>query len=87
MLIFKQYPVKIALHLHWFISKEHGYNNSMMRITKRNDKWVVELEGYGYPKIRNNYSKFEDAVDYAASSLKGDYRRNPEDFPSELEIK
>tara|TARA_R110000824_G_scaffold315216_2_gene502289 strand:- start:1247 stop:1426 length:180 start_codon:yes stop_codon:yes gene_type:complete len=59
----------------------------MMRITKHNDKWVVELEGYGYPKIRNSYSKFNDAVDYAASSLKSDFKRNPEDFPSELEIK
>jgi len=63
----------------------------MMRITKHDDtvtvKWVVELEGYGYPKIRNNYSKFEDAVDYVASSLKSDYRRNPEDFTSEIEIR
>jgi len=62
-----------------------------MRITKHDDtvtvKWVVELEGYGYPKIRNNYSKFEDAVDYVASSLKSDYRRNPEDFTSEIEIR
>jgi len=62
----------------------------MMRITKHDDtvnvKWVVELEGYGYPKIRNFYSKFEDAVDYAASSLKSDFKRNPEDFPFEIEI-
>ena len=61
-----------------------------MRITKHDDtvnvKWIVEHEGYGYPKIRNVYSKFEDAVDYAASSLKSDYRRNPEDFPNELKI-
>jgi len=59
----------------------------MMRIMKYNDEWVVEHEGYGYPKIRNFYSKFEDAVDYVASSLKGDFNRNPEDFPGELEIK
>jgi len=54
---------------------------------KYNDEWVVEHEGYGYPKIRNFYSKFEYAVDYAASSLKSDFKRNPEDFPIELEIK
>jgi len=59
----------------------------MMRIMKYNDEWVVEHEGYGYPKIRNFYSKFEHAVDYAASSLKSDFKRNPEDFPIELEIK
>jgi|TARA_R110002012_G_C11468110_1_gene593647 hypothetical protein len=62
----------------------------MMRITKHDDtvtvKWVVEHEGYGYPKIRNSYKKFEDAVDYAASSLKSDFKRNPEDFPFEIEI-
>jgi len=64
----------------------------MMRIIKYNDtvthetKWVVEHDGYGYPKIRNFYSKFEDAVDYAASSLKSDFKRNPEDFASEIEI-
>ena len=65
----------------------------MMRIKKQcrdiNDiysTWVVEHEGYGYPKIKNFYSSFDDAIDYAASSLKSDYGKNPNDFPFEIEI-
>jgi len=52
----------------------------MMRIIKSlGDKgWIVELDGYGYPKIRNFYNKFDDAVDYASSSLKKEFLNDPE---------
>jgi hypothetical protein len=60
--------------------KELRYNNSMsmVRIYKHKDKWVAEEEGYGYPTLRNFYSKFDDAVDYASSSLKCNYKNSPE---------
>ena len=60
--------------------KELRYNNSMsmVRIYKHKDKWVAEEEGYGYPTLRNFYSKFDDAVDYASSSLKYNYKNSPE---------
>ena len=51
---------------------------SMVRIYKHKDKWVAEEEGYGYPTLRNFYSKFDDAVDYASSSLKYNYKNSPE---------
>jgi len=61
------------------------YNKSMMRIIKRDKGWVVELDGYGHPKLRNFYSKFDDAVDYVSSSLKYEFKNNSE-LPDNIEI-
>tara|TARA_R110000751_G_scaffold210467_4_gene314212 strand:+ start:973 stop:1149 length:177 start_codon:yes stop_codon:yes gene_type:complete len=57
----------------------------MMRIIKNNKGWVVELDGYGRPKLRNFYSKFDDAADYVSSSLKYEFKNNS-DMPDNIEI-
>jgi hypothetical protein len=61
--------------------KELRYNNSMLRLEKYNSKdperpsgWIVEHHGYGYPCLRNFYSKLDDAVDYMSSSLKYEFK-------------
>ena len=56
-----------------------------MRIIKNDKGWVVELDGYGHPKLRNFYSKFDDAADYVSSSLKYEFKNNS-DLPDNIVI-